>query len=60
MFFDDDEEIVDVTAIIFVAEAVMDEFVKIVEIDVGGELRSNITNGNSSAGWLVVETFAGS
>ncbi len=56
-FGDDDEEIVDIAAVVFVAEVEADEAVELVEEDVGKELGGEIADDDALAGRLEEEAF---
>lgn len=56
-FRNDDEKVVDVAAIMLIAEVEAHETVELVEKDVGKELRGEITNDNTAAFGLGEKTF---
>ena len=51
------EEVVDIAAVVFVAEIVGDEAVELVEVDIGHELRSEVADNDTASGWLLIEGF---
>lgn len=55
---DDNEEVVDVTTVMFVAEVESDIAVELVEENVGEELASEIANDDAAAFGLIEEAFA--
>jgi hypothetical protein len=54
----DDEEIIDVAAIMLEAEVVGDEAVELVKEDIGEELAGEVADGNATSAWGVKEALA--
>lgn len=54
---DDDEKVVDVTTIMFVAKVELDEAIELVKEDIGEELASEITDNDAAFFGLVEEAF---
>ena len=54
---DDDIEIIDIAAVMFVTEVHGDEAIKRVEIDIGEELRSEVADDHTLTWWLEEKAF---